>query len=366
MCNRQLWCAGEVLNGMGSLEPRLASWNKSTDPAQQRLQAYLMQVMRALLPLPEPGDLYLDLTVDVQQEGRLARHYDVENYLTPLFGARWLDPARFVLVRGSKHVGGGSALRIGRAKRVERPLPVEGWGHFSRVPRGSPSSTAWKHNLKAALAAQVPASLPDGPIEVVLAWCGVSPRTWSALWKPSGDAMGPVLGYSNFPREFDPNDDRIVRLELHRVDDCSALRAVTVGMWWRLAAKRASASVSERGRVLSGTSPTVHRGGRTREPRSGTSGGECPAYFANDDAGYELWIREHREWGFVVNMTPSRSYRVLHRASCWTIDPTRGRRAVEAFTGRQYVKLCAVSIAGLLNELGSFRAQCRICDPDED
>jgi len=57
-------------------------------------------------------------------------------------------------------------------------------------------------------------------------------RNWVNLWKPTGDAMGPVLG-ENPSRRFNPDDDRIVSLGLHLNLDREAGYAVDVGMWWR-------------------------------------------------------------------------------------------------------------------------------------
>jgi hypothetical protein len=51
----------------------------------------------------------------------------------------------------------------------------------------------------------------------------------TALWKPTGDAMGPVLGEY---RPFSPHDDRIVALSLHLNTDASIGHNVDIGMWW--------------------------------------------------------------------------------------------------------------------------------------
>jgi hypothetical protein len=70
-----------------------------------------------------------------------------------------------------------------------------------------------------------------------LAWRCSARRNWSALWKPTGDAMGPVLGVANPDRPYHLNDDRIVDLELHRNIDDTLGNDVEVGMWWRTAPK---------------------------------------------------------------------------------------------------------------------------------
>jgi hypothetical protein len=79
------------------------------------------------------------------------------------------------------------------------------------------------------------ARMPLGPVRDRLAWqCAVG-RTWCALWKPTGDAMGAVLGMADILKPYQLNDDRIVELEFHRQVDTSLGHDVVVGMWWRSA-----------------------------------------------------------------------------------------------------------------------------------
>ena len=59
------------------------------------------------------------------------------------------------------------------------------------------------------------------------------------LWKPTGDAMGPVLGEPEAKRPYNLADDRITVLYLHLNPDTSMGNDVDVGMWWRPAAARA-------------------------------------------------------------------------------------------------------------------------------
>ena len=69
--------------------------------------------------------------------------------------------------------------------------------------------------------------------EVHLAWRCSPARNWVSLWKPTGDAMGPVRGEY---RAFSPHGDRIVALYLHLNTDASIGHNVDIGMWWRDAA----------------------------------------------------------------------------------------------------------------------------------
>src|SRR5512138_2158493 len=98
-----LWKPETTIKTITDITPQLASWDKSTHPNQIRLQAYLRQIMEELLPLPSDNNLlFLHLDVDVQKPEYLLKHHDLENYLTPLFGMKRLEPSRFVLVTARK------------------------------------------------------------------------------------------------------------------------------------------------------------------------------------------------------------------------------------------------------------------------
>lgn len=85
--------------------------------------------------------------------------------------------------------------------------------------------------------------------------------------------------------------------------------------------------------------------------------------FVNDDAGYLRWLREHPN-GFVLNTFPhvTRSYLVLHRASCRTIN--RPLEPGRLWT-HQYGKSCSDDRASLetwvLEELGVAVHPCGTC-----
>lgn len=187
-----LWTTGTPLRVVEGFRPMVAQWEKNTSPVQQRLYAYLDGLMTQLGPLTtsHSQNLFLDLEVDVENASRLERYYDLENYLTPLFGRRWIDPAAFVLVRATKRVGGGSRLVVGEAKSSGDSSVHPGWGHFSCTIIRSVSSKEWKNEVKVALTAQVLTPLPAGPVEIVLAWRCSPKRNWVSLWKPTGDSMG--------------------------------------------------------------------------------------------------------------------------------------------------------------------------------
>lgn len=94
--------------------------------------------------------------------------------------------------------------------------------------------------------------------------------------------------------------------------------------------------------------------------------------FMGNDMAYLEWLRTHPH-GFVLNTERGRSpdYMVLHRASCWTIQPS-STLETGAFTERDYRKICATTIRKLRIWVmrngrpdGSFSSRCQICDPVE-
>lgn len=224
----KLWSMGQPVHVMNGLEPRLASWDHREHPNQLRMNAYLEPVFEKLAPrLAGCGEWAINLIVDVGQEKHLHRGHDVENYITPL--VKKLGPQHFVYAAVSKRVGGGSRISIGRAMRCSAEPPWRGWS--GRVLSGL-NSREGKLSIRGSLCNIVDAPLPSGPVTVHLAWRLSAARNWAELWKPTGDTMGPVLGEPKFPeKEFNPQDDRITELTLHRIVDDS-LDAIDVGMWW--------------------------------------------------------------------------------------------------------------------------------------
>jgi hypothetical protein len=192
---------------------------------------YLTSLTSALSPLPDAdAPLSLHFEVAVADRSHLSQHHDLENYLTPLFGRRWLDANRFVHVSATKGIGGTSRIRIGIAESANLS---EDWTYLGCSPGAGTGTPAWKTRIHESLSRQVRSPLPDGPVEMHLAWHCSSKRNWVSLWKPTGDAMSPVLGNITTGRAFSPRDDRIVSLQLHRTVDDRMGHDVDVGMWWK-------------------------------------------------------------------------------------------------------------------------------------
>jgi hypothetical protein len=228
----QLWKQGPVLHQMSGFTPAVASWDKRDHPSSIRLHKYLDEVSESISGhLLCREDMFLHLDVDVVRPEHLLVKHDLENYLTPL--AARLGPKHFALVSATKGVGGGSQLKIGLANHADTNFETN-WDHCTASPNGSTNKVGWKEQLRQCLVDAKYRQLPEGPVEVHLAFCCGLGRNWSLLWKPAGDAMGPVLGESKL---FNPRDDRITKLTLHRTLDKKLVHDVMIAMWWRSVGK---------------------------------------------------------------------------------------------------------------------------------
>jgi len=233
MQNFQLWTTTDIYKKIKIIEPRLESWNAKSDPDQVKLQNYLDDIQRNFGTLPPHSDLFLHMDIDVQKQNNLFHHHDLDNYLYPLVNR--IGTANFKFVSATKRVGGGSWLLIGQAKMLAEIAEKETWRYFSYDADSiSVQKASWKNQLREALKSRQNQQLNPGGVEVQLIWHCTSHRNWATLWKPTIDAMGPVLGEPFAHRPFYPNDDRIVSLGLHlNIDDMIGW-SVYVGMMWRL------------------------------------------------------------------------------------------------------------------------------------
>lgn len=91
--------------------------------------------------------------------------------------------------------------------------------------------------------------------------------------------------------------------------------------------------------------------------------------YRNNEDGYFEWIAANPE-GFVLNarQSPGPSYLVIHSASCGHISGHASKYAQNAFTGRDYIKVCSIDIEELrawARSLGAmaFSAICKDCQP---
>ena len=104
----------------------------------------------------------------------------------------------------------------------------------SRTGSG-PDRREWKERLREALVDAGVVELPAGPVAMEVGWGVSRGRNWLNLWKPTFDAMGPVLGEPDDRRPFNPADDRITSLRLHRALDDSLGWNIDIAACWRMA-----------------------------------------------------------------------------------------------------------------------------------
>jgi hypothetical protein len=194
--------------------PRLASWNKVGDPEQVRLAGYLDTAEKLLRPRLErlSGQLALRLDVGLPGSAALLNQRDLDNYLFPL-ATRLSRAATHTVdcVWGTKQHSDSSLVRIEQAMPAVPP-PFE----LCRSVRttASSTSTAFKKQISEQLGAISP--IPPGPVQMQLCFTVGPGRNWLTLWKPTIDALGPILGYTPAAGPWSPLDGRIVDLGLHR------------------------------------------------------------------------------------------------------------------------------------------------------
>lgn len=99
----------------------------------------------------------------------------------------------------------------------------------------SASTRAWKQQVHDACALAAPPESIRGAFGIDIEFRVSPARNWSSLWKPAIDSLGPLLGVRNQQRPFTPNDERIVRLGLHRSLDASLGWDVALSVWWNIA-----------------------------------------------------------------------------------------------------------------------------------
>jgi hypothetical protein len=211
-------------------EPVLESWNAGDHPDQLRLRAYLDEVADQLKAKDwDPHEpLAIELVVGLPEPLPLDRGgRDLDNYLYPL--ARHLGAHRIAAVFGRKVRQHGSTIAVDNAVPADDPDTPALLTVRTRV---SAESAAWKQAIHQACRNAVTAPLPPGPVALQLVFGVSSGRNWATLWKPAIDALGPVLGIPDPARPYQPNDDRIVDLSLHRHIDDSIGHDVIIEARW--------------------------------------------------------------------------------------------------------------------------------------
>lgn len=194
------------------VQPRLASWDAASHPDQQRLAAYLAPVSELLGPAAAaaPDPLGLRLEVGLRPEVDLLHERDLDNYLLPLARHLALVTGRtLATVSGSKSHSDVSRVGVGPAVRAE---PSPNMWTFRGSTNASAQSSLYKEQVRDML--REAEQLPPGPVRLDIAFTVGPARSWLNLWKPTIDALAPLLGAGE--REWHPQDGRITELRLHR------------------------------------------------------------------------------------------------------------------------------------------------------
>lgn len=207
------------------LDPQLECWNKADDPAQVCLQEYLDDTQSLLASSRVNGPWALRLDVGLPAERKLLDMADLDNYLHPL--ARRLADYRLgnsglVSAWCTKQHGGQSFVRIEPARAAMGPSAD------LLVASTSPPADEYKRQVRAHVAGA--AELPAGPVKLELSFVVGTTRNWLNLWKPTIDALDPLLGRTYPNRNWHPLDGRITELGMHLYVNPKAGNDVTIAI----------------------------------------------------------------------------------------------------------------------------------------
>lgn len=204
-------------------DPQLECWNKADDPAQIRLQRYLDDTESLLAPRRADGPWALRLDIGLPANRSLLDMGDLDNYLHPL-ARRLAEPtlgnSGLVSAWCTKQHHTESLVRIEPARAVTGPSTA------LRTAVITPPAKEYKNQVRRAVADA--AELPAGPVRLELAFVVGPGRNWLNLWKPTIDALDPLLGRTRPDRDWHPLDGRITELGMHLIVDRDARHDVTV------------------------------------------------------------------------------------------------------------------------------------------
>jgi hypothetical protein len=210
--------------------PRLASWNKSTDPDQVRLRDYLEDTAQLVSPqLAASGPWTLLLEVGLPATRDLVDMADLDNYAYPL--ATRLRNQDLVAVWCTKRHAETSRVLAAPAHETNGPGTT-----YTVRTTASASTTAYKEQIRLAVADAT--VIPAGAVQLQLAFVVGPQRNWLTLWKPTIDALDPLLGRTREDRDWHPRDGRITDLGLHVAVDASLGHDVVVSIAAAPAAER--------------------------------------------------------------------------------------------------------------------------------
>jgi hypothetical protein len=212
-----------------TIEPRLASWMHADDPSQMQLDKFLRHAIDVLGPSLQElkSPLALRLDVAIPRDVPLLDQRDLDNYAFPL-ATRLAQKAAdkpIDCVWATKRHGSISSIGIDAAVPMPDDESPPEWLLIQTT--ASIQTTAYKEQVQDGVRGA--AELPEGPVSLQLSYTVGPGRNWANLWKPTIDAMGPLLG-SDSARPWNPRDGRIVELGLHRSVDPALRHDVLVAI----------------------------------------------------------------------------------------------------------------------------------------
>lgn len=199
------------------VDPELVSWDKAGSPGQARVHALTRHVcsVAADSVAATGGGLAVGLDVGLPDTTPLLALNDLDNYLFPLVQALARSTARnIVSAWASKRHAGESYPTIGQAARAPDP---GGACAFSVETSVSYAKSACKELVRNQVAGAK--QLPDGGVALQVAFAVGPDQAWPNLWKPTIDALGPILGRDDGAEKWNVRDGRITELGMHCVVD---------------------------------------------------------------------------------------------------------------------------------------------------
>jgi hypothetical protein len=192
-------------------------------PDQVRLTAALEDARTRLAPgiAVVDGLLALRLDVGLPVTIPLLAEHDLDNYVFPL--------AKYLVA-----MTGRSFASVWCTKRHAAESFVRSGDRFNVRTSASASSTAYKQQIHDQLADA--RTLSEGPVSLQLAFVVGPSRNWLNLWKPTIDALDPLLGRTRPGRAWHPRDGRIVELGLHCAVDPDLVNDILISVFaasWR-------------------------------------------------------------------------------------------------------------------------------------
>jgi hypothetical protein len=194
-----------------------------------RLREYLRDTAELLAPaMVTSGPWALLLDVGLSAGRDLIDGADLDNYAFPL--ATRLRNEDLVSVWCTKRHAGTSRVLVAPAHETPGPSTT-----YTVRTTASAQTKAYKEKVRSAVARA--SEIHAGAVQLQLSFVVGPRRNWLALWKPTIDALDPLLGRTRDDRDWHPKDGRITDLGLHVDVDPSLGHDVVIS----IAARRALA-----------------------------------------------------------------------------------------------------------------------------